>query len=238
MTGTPIRTVIVDDDPDVVRLHAAYLAEVPGFVLVGTAATGAAAARLAAHSGIDLVLLDMNLPDFSGVEVIHRLRAIREWDVDVFVISSARDGFTVRQALAGHLVGYLAKPFTKEAFVRRLEEYRASRSARAREEGVPLGQGDIDAPVSGRTPGGAPRRAPAASAALPKGLSESTLRLVLDALDPVQPTTVRDLAGRSGASTATVRRYLEHLVRTGTVDASHRFGARGRPEVLYRRAPG
>jgi response regulator of citrate/malate metabolism len=38
----------------------------------------------------------------------------------------------------------------------------------------------------------------------------------------------------SGASRATVRRYLDHLHRNGTVDVSHRYGGRGRPELLYR----
>lgn len=230
-----IRVLIVDDDPAVVRLHSGYLASIPGFVLAGTVVTGAAAAARAADASIDLVLLDMNLPDFSGIEVLHRLRMMREWDVDVLVISSARDSFTVRQALAAHIVGYLVKPFTREAFAARLEAYRDSRAGRGAESTVRFGQGDIDGLVSGGSRA-AETNAPPAPAELPKGLAEPTLRLVLGALDPSTPTSVADIAAGSGASRATVRRYLDHLVRTGAVDISHRFGARGRPEVLYRRA--
>ncbi len=227
-----IRTVIVDDDPAVQRLHARYLADVEGFALVGVARTGAAGAELVTQSGVDFVLLDMNLPDFSGIEVLHRLRIVRDWRVDVLVISSARDTTTVRQALSAHVVGYLVKPFTKEVFVQRLSDYRDTRAERAVEAGLPLGQGDIDAIAAGRRSGGA-----TAPTSLPKGLSASTLDRILAALDAVQPSSVRDVTSRTGASAPTVRRYLDHLTRTGEVTVSHRFGARGRPEVLYRRVP-
>lgn len=230
---TGIRTVIVDDDPAVLRLHTAYLAAVPGFALVGTARTGAAAAELAAQPHVDFVLLDMNLPDFSGIEVLHRLRMVRQWQVDVMVISSARDTTTVRQAVSAHIVGYLVKPFTKEAFVQRLGDYRVARAERIAEAPQPLGQGAIDALAAGRT--AAPETAPLA---LPKGLAPTTLAVILEALDPVRPIGVREVAALSGAAAPTVRRYLDHLTRTGEVTVSHRFGARGRPEVLYRRAVG
>lgn len=231
---TDIRTLIVDDDAAVLRLHAAYLAQISGFMLVGAVQTGAAATRFALDRPVDLVLLDINLPDFSGIEVLHRLRLVKEWGVDVLVISSARDMFTVRQALAAHIVDYLAKPFTKEAFAARLVAYRESRTPRGAETTVPLGQGEIDGLLGARAPG-SPREP---GIELPKGLSEATMTLMLEALTTVTPVSVRDLARHSGASLATVRRYLDHLVRTGAVDVSHRFGARGRPEVLYRRAIG
>lgn len=232
-----IRTLIVDDDPAVVRLHTAYLSALPRFRLIGTARTGAAAARLAADRAVDLVLLDMNLPDFSGIEVLHRLRLVREWDVDVIVISSARDTFTVRQALAAHVAGYLVKPFTREAFAARLAEYADRRPARPSETAVGLGQGQIDGLVT--PPGAAPPVAASdpLSTPLPKGLSASTLARVVEALDTTVPVSARSLAEALGASRATVRRYLDHLASTGAATVSHRFGARGRPEVLYRRTP-
>lgn len=234
MTGVDIRTLIVDDDPAVIRLHTAYLGAVDGFTLVGTARTGQAAAKLAASTSIDLVLLDMNLPDFSGIEVLHRLRMLREWDLDVLVISSARDGFTIRQAAAAHIVGYLVKPFTREAFVQRLTEYRRARTERPAEAAVSLAQGEIDRFIGPTAT--APTPPAAAPDVLPKGLSASTMATVLGALHPTTPASARAVSDASGASRATVRRYLDHLTATGAVVISHRFGARGRPEVLYRLA--
>ncbi|MFG6401171.1 MULTISPECIES: response regulator [unclassified Microbacterium] len=225
-----IRTLLVDDDPAVLRLHTAYLRDAAGFELVAAVRTGAEGARLAADTSVDLVLLDMNLPDFSGIEVLHRLRLVREWGVDVMVISSARDGFTVRQALAANVVGYLVKPFTKEAFVARLTQYRRERGERLPETPVGLAQGEIDRLVD-PTPGALS----AQDGALPKGIAETTLQTILEALHPTTPVTAHAVAEASGASRATVRRYLAYLADHGYVAVSHRYGARGRPEVLYRR---
>lgn len=71
-----------------------------------------------------------------------------------------------------------------------------------------------------------------------RATSTASCRDVRAALDQVRPISVRDIADRSGASRATVRRYSDYLVRAGDVDISHRFGARDRPEVLYRIASG
>ncbi|QTV80584.1 response regulator [Microbacterium sp. NIBRBAC000506063] len=260
--ASEIRTLIVDDDPAARRLHSRFVSDAEGFVVVGTAGRGETAVREASRADVDLVLLDIQLPDYSGVEVLNRLRAVRGGAVDVIVVSSARDRVTVRQVASAHVFGYLVKPFTREALLARLEEYRESRRSRAEEErDLALGQGEIDRLIGGRAPesavGGAISRSGAArsgaasgaassgaesSAAsgspLPKGLSEVTLAQVVAQLDPVSPVTVLDLAARAGLSRATARRYLDHLVQIGAVDISHRYGRRGRPEVLYRRAPG
>ncbi|WP_223878425.1 response regulator [Microbacterium radiodurans] len=232
-----IRTLVVDDDEAAGRLHAGYVAALEAFTVVARVGTGAAAARLVAAGEVDLLLLDMNLPDFSGVEVLRRLRATSGTQVDVLVISSARDPLTVRQALAGHVVGYLVKPFTKEALLARLADYAAGAAERVAETAVPLGQGEIDGLLRGAAPTGT-TAVVAADAPLPKGIASSTLTSVRDALDHREARSVQDVAARSGASRPTARRYLDHLVRTGEVDVSHRFGGRGRPEVLYRLAPG
>lgn len=240
MTPPPLRVLVVDDDPHARRLHARHLAELDGFVLVDAVGSGEAAVAAASRGDVDLVLLDINLPGFSGVEVLHRLREARGGAVDVYVISSARDRQTVRQAISARIVGFLVKPFTQEAFAQRLRAYRDARLAAdpaVAEADVPLGQGEIDELVAmlGRT-----SRAASATAAdpeeLPKGIAVSTLDAVRAALDPWHPATATEVAAATGASRATVRRYLDHLVHTAEVDVSHRFGRRGRPEVLYRLA--
>ena len=140
----PIRVLIVDDDRGARALHGAFVAETPGFVVAGTAATGEEASAQASR-GFDLILLDMRLPDISGVEVLHRLRTLGESGPDVLVISSSPDRTTVRQAMSAHVIGYLLKPFTQEALQERLERYSANRRSGGdpgRES--PLGQSEID----------------------------------------------------------------------------------------------
>ena len=78
--------------------------------------------------------------------------------------------------------------------------------------------------------------APRSSPRLPKGLAVPTLRRVMAGLDSVTATSVAELAERCEISRPTARRYLEFLVTQGAVDVAHRYGRRGRPEVLYRLA--
>jgi response regulator of citrate/malate metabolism len=69
---------------------------------------------------------------------------------------------------------------------------------------------------------------------LPKGLNATTLERVRDAVREAQsPLTASEVAGRSGLSRVTARRYLEHLAVEGVVRLSMRYGGTGRPEHLY-----
>ena len=242
MSGA-IRVLVVDDDPGARALHGRFIAGTPGYALAGAVGTGQSA--LAGAQGVDLVLLDMRLPDISGVEVLHRLRTLGPDGPDVLVVSSSRDQVTVRQALAAHVVGYLIKPFAQEVLRERLDEYRAQHRARGqRERDRPLAQGEIDRLHSTGTvrvprPEHAPQPDvhPSVPACLPKGLAEVTLARVVAALDPVVPASVADVSAACAISRATTRRYLDHLVSTGVIDLAHRYGVRGRPQILYRLAP-
>lgn len=239
-----IRVLVADDDPGARALHGRFIAEIPGFVLAGTAGSGAAALAQATDD-VDLLLLDMRLPDISGVEVLHRLRARSAEGPDVLVISSSRDQVTVRQALAAHVVGYLIKPFTQEVLRGRLEDYAARRRTRdVDEQERPLAQGEVDRLLAtgsirlGERTTTRPRATPTPRAdGLPKGLAEVTLARVIAALDPVASLSASEVAAACALSRATARRYLDHLVATGVIDLAHRYGKRGRPQVLYRLAP-
>ncbi|GAB3296335.1 response regulator [Pseudoclavibacter terrae] len=244
--ATPIRVLVVDDDRGARALHSGFVAETPGFSLAGTASTGEAALAQSMN-GVDLILLDMRLPDISGVEVLHRLRTLGARVPDVLVISSSRDQTTVRQALAAHVVGYLIKPFTQAALQERLDLYSAERRASSESDRErPLAQGEIDRLLatgsirqhaSPRSHSSAGRTGAPPPASLPKGLAQVTLERVVAALDPVIPATALDVAEACDISRATARRYLDHLVETGVIDLAHRYGKRGRPQVLYRLSP-
>ncbi|RLP83106.1 response regulator [Mycetocola lacteus] len=222
-----IRTLIVDDDPAVCRMHIRALERLPGFVVADTAATGAAALDRLLDGDIDLVLLDIHLPDFSGVEVLHRLRQLSDDAVDVIVVSSANDGITVSQAASARIADYLVKPFSRALFEQKLGAYRdGSAATRPRVDPAPLGQEDVNALIEAGRSGD--RR-------LPKGLSESTARLVENAVSAEQASSAIEVAAACGLSRITARRYLDHLVRTGVLRSEHRYGQRGRPEILYRR---
>ncbi|WP_237770245.1 response regulator [Ornithinimicrobium sp. CNJ-824] len=89
MSGVIRTALVVDDEPQIRALLAAYLAR-DGFV-VREAGTGAEALRQAGlEPPPDVVLLDVGLPDLDGMEVLRRLR--RERDLPVVMVSARAEG--------------------------------------------------------------------------------------------------------------------------------------------------
>ena len=215
-----IRTLVVDDERLVAEAHAAYVERIDGFSLAGVALSLQEAARLLRAGDVDLVLLDMNLPDGHGLDLLRRLRAAGS-GCDVVALTAARDVAVVRDAVALGVVAYLIKPFGFDALRERLEAYRRYRE-QAQAEGD-LDQGTVDQMLRSLVP----------EPSLPKGLSPETLRDVVDALGRIQPASAGEVAAALGASRVTARRYLEHLAESGQVSRSTRLGRTGRPEVEY-----
>ena len=111
MSGTDDLTVlVVDDDFMVARIHTQFVERTEGFVVVGVASSGQAALDDIARLRPDLVLLDVHLPDMTGIDVLRRLRGGGD-DVGVLVVTAAREADTVRAAASGGAVHYLVKPF-------------------------------------------------------------------------------------------------------------------------------
>ena len=85
------RVLIVDDHPGF-RATARALLEAEGYEVVGEAENGVEALRLAGEIAPDLVLLDVQLPDFDGFEVASRLTAAGRGPSPNIVLTSSRDG--------------------------------------------------------------------------------------------------------------------------------------------------
>jgi DNA-binding NarL/FixJ family response regulator len=83
-------TVLIVDDHPSFRLTARALLEAEGYEVVGEAESGVQALRLAAELLPDLVLLDVQLPDFDGFEVAARLSGGNGHAPDI-VLTSSRD---------------------------------------------------------------------------------------------------------------------------------------------------
>jgi len=219
-----IRTVIVEDDVHVASIHRGYLERVGGFEVVGEARTVESAVDLIERLHVDLVLLDIYLPDGSGLDVLRRIRATGRTHVDVIPITAARDVDTLREALQAGAVHYLVKPFEFNTFREKLESYAAMRTQLARMREVD--QAEVDRVVGTLRSG---------TASLPKGLSSATLDLVLRTLRAARADlSAIEVADRTGLSRVTSRRYLDHLVRSGKVELTLRYGSAGRPEHRYR----
>jgi response regulator of citrate/malate metabolism len=220
-----IRTLVVDDDPMTVSIHRSYVERVPGYAVVGEAHTGEDALELTRSLRPDLLLLDIYLPDMSGLDVLRQLRDPAQPHVDVIAVTAAKDVATLRTAIHGGVIHYLVKPFFFDTLRERLVAYATlhGRLERLRDPD----QHDIDYVFSLlRTHG---------RQALPKGISAPTLELVVDALrESDEELTATRVAERTGMSRGTARRYLEYLALIGAIELSLRYGTTGRPEHLYR----
>ncbi|MDQ0742783.1 response regulator of citrate/malate metabolism [Clavibacter sp. B3I6] len=236
-----IRVLVVDDDVLTGEAHALYVGRLDGFAVAGVAHTGGEALRLVAEAGadgIDLVLLDMTLPDMHGLEVCRRLRAAGR-ATDVVAVTAVRDQAVVRSSVTAGIVQYLIKPFTFAAFAEKMAAYVGYR------EGLGAGSGSTTQLQVDRAL--AALRSPASDSRLPKGMSAETLDLVrgiargdgpagggVDGAPVAEGVSAAEVSGALEVSRVTARRYLEYLADVGQVERVPRYGTPGRPELGYR----
>ncbi|WP_405612097.1 response regulator [Streptomyces sp. NBC_01511] len=218
----PIRVLVVEDDPVAADAHQLYVGRVPGFEVAGVAHSRVEAGRALERTDVDLILLDLYLPDGHGLQLLRSLRAAGH-HADVIAVTSARDLAVVREGVSLGVVQYVLKPFAFATLRDRLGRYAEFRAA----AGEASGQDEVDRALGAL-------RAPQ-PASLPKGLSGPTLESVTRALrDERAGLTATEAAARLGISRITARRYLEHLVGAGQAARSPQYGQVGRPELQYR----
>ncbi|GAA2392671.1 response regulator [Nonomuraea africana] len=213
-----IRVLVVEDEEFTAEANRVFVERVEGFTVAGVARSGGEALRFLRRTEVDLILLDLYLPDMHGLEVCRAVRAAG-LSCDVIAVTSARDLAVVRNAVALGVAQYLLKPFTFATLREKLNRYAAFRAS----EGEVTGQGDVDRAL-------ATLRGPSA---LPKGMTQDTLDAVCAELRR-SPMSAQAVGAAIGVSRVTARRYLEHLVDTGSADRVPQYGGVGRPELLYR----
>jgi response regulator of citrate/malate metabolism len=225
-----ISVLIVEDEPLIAEAHRTYLGRLADFSVAGVAHTARDAMRAASEAAasdapIDLVLLDIGLPDANGIALASAMSGLRPAP-DIIAITSERDLEMVRAAVGHGALAYLLKPFTFAAFRDRMERYRRYREA------LPAGtdaasQAEVDRAL-------AEMRAGTDRAAAPKGAAPGTndeiARAVRDSADGI---TADEVAKQVGVSRVTAWRYLERLADEGTVTRQTDYGKAGRPKTRY-----
>jgi len=221
-----IRVLIVEDNPVAADAHAVYVARLPGFVVVGKARTGADAIRLLTETPVDLVMLDIYLPDMHGLDVVRAMRSAGH-SADVIAVTRARDLAVVQGAVTYGIVHYLVKPFTFSTVRDKLERYQAYRNQVAGSERV-AAQHEVDHLLASLHGSG--------RVDLPKGMSRESLDAVIAALKTSDSggMSATEVAEVLGASRVTARRYLEYIAEVGLAVRQARYHSAGRPEVGYR----
>ncbi len=129
--ATPRRILVADDEP-LIRLDLREMLATLGYQVVGEAADGATAVRLARETRPDLVIMDIQMPELNGIEAARTLTAENIAPVLLLTAYSQKD--LVESAQQAGVVGYLVKPFRDsdiqpavEVALARFEEFRAVR---------------------------------------------------------------------------------------------------------------
>ncbi|EPF2927950.1 response regulator [Vibrio navarrensis] len=220
------RVMIIEDDLAIAQLHHNYLQQLNGFEVIAIATTSAEAQLQLTLLEPDLVLLDVYLPDGSGLDILNQIRGSNR-HCDVILITAARDVETLQTAMRGGVVDYLLKPVMFVRVEAALNKYRAQREQLGHVS-ADLNQGLVDKMLQS---GSAQEKA----GHLPKGIDGVTLDKIRALFQQEESYTADEAGEKMGASRTTARRYLEYLIAAGELQADLSYGTVGRPERCYKK---
>jgi DNA-binding NarL/FixJ family response regulator len=122
-----IRIVIVEDEPELLQRFSAAIRSEAEFELLGAVASGAAAMTVLQQVVPDVVLVDLGLPDMSGIELIRDITT-RFTNVDVLVVTMFGDDEHVLSSIEAGASGYLLKDLATRSIVDSIHAIRAGGS--------------------------------------------------------------------------------------------------------------
>ncbi|EMQ2878421.1 response regulator [Vibrio navarrensis] len=220
------RVMIIEDDLAIAQLHHNYLQQLNGFEVIAIATTSAEAQLQLTLLEPDLVLLDVYLPDGSGLDILNQIRGSNR-HCDVILITAARDVETLQTAMRGGVVDYLLKPVMFVRLEAALNKYRAQREQLGHVS-ADLNQGLVDKMLQSSS-------AQEKAGHLPKGIDGVTLDKIRALFQQEESYTADEAGEKMGASRTTARRYLEYLIAAGELQADLSYGTVGRPERCYKK---
>jgi two-component system LytT family response regulator len=118
MNGEKVSAVLVEDEPEALRSLREYLRGIDWIRIAGEAADGRTAVEMIDRLKPDLVFLDVQLPEMTGLRVLESVRHAPE-----VVFTTAYDQYAVAAFEVGAL-DYLVKPFGRERFLKAVERLR------------------------------------------------------------------------------------------------------------------
>jgi response regulator of citrate/malate metabolism len=219
-----IRTLIVEDDPMVSNINKKFLEKIDSFELVDIAKNGEQGLKFLREQAVDLLLVDLYMPNFNGMELLRTIRS-NGYKCDVIMITAADSPDVVEEALRLGVVDFILKPYDFQRFQSALllakKRFTLFRSIQS------LNQQKIDSLQN--------LLEKEESELLPKGIDPITLDLIRDALHHSQtPLSAQDISDQVELSRITTRKYLEYMVEMNEIKLELKYSQQGRPTKLYR----
>ena len=219
-----IRVMIVEDDFMVAKVNAKMTEAVEGFKVMKIANSGNEALSYIEKNDVDLIILDIYLPDIPGIEILKSIRG-KACPVDFVLITAAQDHETVENSIRFGVFDYIIKPFDVQRYKKSLLNYKKMKASINAYKS--FSQEKLDEVTSYKSFGKNVQQ-------LPKGITRQTLSKVEVALESFERLfTIDDVMQKLSFSRVTARRYLEFLCDTGYLEKSFEYKKIGRPTLIY-----
>jgi response regulator of citrate/malate metabolism len=220
----PVRTVVVDDDFMIAKLHGKFIDSQPGYQLAGIAHNYEQALLTIKETEPNLLLLDVFMPDRSGIDLLREIRALNI-PCDAILITAANELEVVEEGFRFGVFDYLIKPFDLNHLQESLKKYAQFKSRISTLTNV--NQGMVDDLKKMRS---ASHVKPMAS-----GIDSRTLERIKKSLALTEKAqSAEEIAKAAGVSRSTARTYLAFLVEESTAEEELIYGAIGRPQRVFR----
>jgi len=213
------KVVVIEDDYMISMLNRSFTERDKRFQVLREFSSGRVALPWVLSHPVDLIILDVYMPLMNGAEFLKELRAAGS-QVDVIVVTAAHETQMLNELLKMGIVDYLIKPFLAQRFQQALDGYCQQRAALEGKERVC--QSDVDKLL----------HTSPLKQAVPKGLQEKTLEKICSELSK-EEQTCELIAGKTGLSVVTARRYLNFMLESKEVVSRIKYDTGGRPSVVY-----
>jgi DNA-binding NarL/FixJ family response regulator len=208
MTTSPIRVLCIDDHALVREGIAALINRQADMCVIAEAAAGSEGIKLFCLHQPDVALVDLRLPDVSGIEVITRILGEKP-DARLLVISSSEGDVDIHRALSAGAMGYVLKGMPREALLQAIRKVHRGEKAISPEVAAAVAGHLTDEPLTPReievltvVATGARNK----DIAVTLGISEDTVKMHIKSI--ISKLGVED---RTGAVTMAIKRGVIHL---------------------------
>lgn len=219
-----IKVVIAEDDFRIAQVQEQFLQKITGVQLVGKALNAKETMELLSENEVDLLLLDIYLPDELGTDLLSKIREIYP-TIDIIMVTAATERTMLEKAVRYGVSNYLLKPVTMKKFVETIEGYKGKKELlRSSDE---MDQTMIDRLFGITNPSTIMQKD------LPTGVDRHTLEKIKGVVEELRGVSIDEMSEKMGVSRTTARRYLEYLVSIDVCTAKHEYGIVGRPQRKY-----
>ncbi|RIL31680.1 response regulator [Staphylococcus equorum] len=222
-----LNILIVEDDPMVAQINQQFIKKIDDQTSVDIASNVKEAIKHIENKEIDLLLLDIYMPEENGLTFLKYVRE-QGYKIDAILITAATDIEEIQTAFRYGAVDYLIKPFDFERFQQSLLRYKKGLTFFNKTSSI--NQTDIDAEFLNKEVVDRD-----SELKLPKGVTEATLQVIIDKMKSFEENefSTDDISKRVNISRVSVRKYLKFLTDIEVLEESLNYGV-GRPINFYK----